>query len=162
MCALDTYYQIIALSSRTSWWIKFTNNLAFIACFLHHTILRTKENYKYFVSIWRLHSRNSGKRIHPNGINTSIRYLPATEWHQILPQQKHHFSLSMAEIQTYHYIMLPRWSRIWMTESRSSLTCSSFAKKTLDKNCFWNAQKTMNREPPSFQPGNQAIESTLK
>ena len=42
--------------------------------------------------------------IQPIGINTSIKFFPATEWHQIVPQWKHHFFLSRAEIQTYHYI----------------------------------------------------------
>ena len=31
----------------------------------------------------------------------------------------------------------------------------AIAKKTLDENCFWNAQKTMDREPPSFKVGDK-------
>ena len=31
----------------------------------------------------------------------------------------------------------------------------AFAKKMLDENCFRNAQKTMDRKPPSFQLGDR-------
>ena len=47
--------------------------------------------------------------------------------------------------------MLPRWSRIWMTQPRSPWLTLAIAKKTLDENGFRNAQKTMDRKPPSFQ-----------
>ena len=31
----------------------------------------------------------------------------------------------------------------------------AIAKKTLDENCFRTAQKTMNRQPPSFEIGDR-------
>ena len=49
--------------------------------------------------------------------------------------------------------MTPRQSRILITQSGSPL-CSP-SQETLDENCFRTAQKTMDREPPSFKIGDR-------
>ena len=49
----------------------------------------------------------------------------------------------------------PRRSRIWLTQPWSTLPSLAIAKKTLDENCFRTAQKTTDREPPSFKIGNR-------
>ena len=65
------------------------------------------------------------KRIQQIGTNTSIKFLLATEWHPILPQQKHHFFLSMAGTNA----TIPMQSRVWTTQSRSPSTSPHYCEE---------------------------------
>ena len=51
--------------------------------------------------------------------------------------------------------MIPRWSRIWITQPRSPSSSLSIAKKTLDENCFRTGQKAIDRVPSSFKIGDR-------
>ena len=51
--------------------------------------------------------------------------------------------------------MIPRRSRIWLTEPGSTSSSPSYCKETLDENCFKTAQKTTDGEPPSFKIGDR-------
>ena len=48
---------------------------------------------------------------------------------------------------------IPRRSRIWVTQLGSTPSSLAITKKTLDENHFRTAQKTTDREPPSFKIG---------
>ena len=95
-CNLDTSFQTMNLKIIS--WTKFFNN----CIFPHHTILRALRSWKSSPNIWNLPSKIYLKRIQPIGTSTLIKFLLATEYHPISPQQNHHIFSSMVEIQTYH------------------------------------------------------------
>ena len=52
--------------------------------------------------------------------------------------------------------MIPRGSRIWLTQPGSPSSSLSHCKEnTRMNNCFRTGQKTMDREPPSFKIGDR-------
>ena len=128
---------------------------------LHHATIITKGNLKYFMSIWNLHSRNSVKRIQPIEINTSIKYLSATEWHQTLPQCTHCFSCLWQRSKpttpspSRTNATLPRWSGIWRTQLRIPSTQTSYCKEEIRWQLLPEYPETMDRELPSFKLGNR-------
>ena len=97
----------------------------------------------------------------PIGINTSMKFLLATEWHLILPLWKTSFFLVCGRDQNLPLQLLePMQCFLGDPESglinlKAHWLTLAILKKTLDENHFRTAQITMDREPTSFKIGDR-------
>ena len=150
------------LNLRTSWWTKFSSNSGLTIFSLHHTILSAMGKLEVFHKYLKLTLEKLCEKDPAN-------------WHkyinQVLTTYRGTLNLAIAKAPFFlvydrdpnlplHLLLEPMQCFLGDPNSRklnieNHCLTLAIAKKTLDENHFWNAQKTTDRKPPSFQLGDR-------
>ena len=147
----------MALSSRINWWIKLFNNSALIASSLHHNILKAMANWEVFHKFLKPTLKKLCKKDPTNWDLYINQVLASYRVMSNLATVETPFFLVYSRdpnLQLYHLLQPVQW---FLGDPESGLLnieahhlALAIMKKTLNENCFQTAQKTLNREPPSF------------
>ena len=153
----------MALNSRITSWTKYLNNMALIVFFLHLTTLKATgklETFHKFLKptlkkLCKKNPSNWDKYINHSSHKLQNNTQPCHSWKTIFPHL-------WQRPKTCHYTNLLSPLQRFLGDTESGLLnleahhlALAIAKKTLDENHFRTAEKTTDKEPPSFKIGDR-------